>query len=240
MRSKEDAMDYRYFPDPDLLPLIISQEWIDAVRSIMGSTAGGTLDVPAGMAALLVSKYGLSLADARALTADRMICDYFREVLAFGPKVSTAPADVRLCANFVIGEFNKKRNESNLPANQVAVHPETVGRLLQRVFDGTISLKTAKELFAEFWDLGAKTGSSYSADGIDDEIQKRGLIQISDSGAIEKIVDEVLANNQKSVDEFKSGKEKAFQALVGQVMKATQGKANPAQVNEILKQKLGA
>ena len=239
MRSKEDAMDYRYFPDPDLLPLEISEDQIDEVRFTMGSTSDGTLDVPAEMAKLLVDMYGLSNLDAHALTANKIICDYFREVVNSGPKANGKPADIKLCANFVIGEFNKKRNESNLPVNQVAVSPDTVGRLLERVHDGTISLKIAKELFREAWDFGEASGSSWSDEGIDDIIEKRELRQVSDTSTIEKMVDDAINAHPKSVEEYQAGKEKAFNALFGQVMKASNKTANPAQVTEILKRKLG-
>ena len=147
----------------------------------------------------------------------------------------------KLCANFVIGEFNKKRNESDDHHWQYFVDAATAGRLLQRVRDGTILLETAEALFSEFWDEDRRNGGAMRGpELVDDIIRARNLKQISDTGAIEKIVDQVLVENQKSVEEFKSGKEKAFQALVGQAMKASKGKANPAQVNEILKKKLSS
>ncbi len=246
MRSKEDAMDYRYFPDPDLLPLVISDEWIKQIKSemLIDENDEFSLDVPARMAKWLVSEYQISPVDARSLTADKAICDYFRGLIQNGPMIKLkdgfrVPADPKLCANFVIGDFNKKRNESDDQYWEYWVSDATAGRLLERVHDQTISLKTARELFGEFWDedrLGNR--GMRGADAVDEIIQLRGLAQVSDAGAIEKIIDDVLAANQKSVDEFKSGKEKAFQALVGQVMKASKGKANPAQVNSLLKKKL--
>ena len=250
MRSKEDAMDYRYFPDPDLLPLVISEDWVDAVRSTMliDESDPNSLNVPDEMARWLILAYQLSPADARALTMDRTISGYFNQVVRDGPmedmgngQHQATDVTLKLCVNFLLGEFNKKRNESDGHYWKYFVDPSTTGRLLKKVHDGTIPLKTAKSLFSEFWDEDKNNGGVMrGADSVEKIICERNLMQVSDSGAIEKIVDEVLTANPKSVDEFKSGKEKAFQSLVGQVMKASRGKANPAQVNEILKKKLSA
>ena len=269
MRSKEDAMDYRYFPDPDLLPLAITQDQVNEVRQemLLNEADVSSLDIPATMASWLAGAYGISATDARAVTVDNLTCSYFRGVADNGPRRyigegRSVSADPKLCVNFVLSEFNRKRNEYDDPQWMFWVSDDAAGRLLERVYDGTIGLKVAKGLYSELWDqdrrLGAMRGPdavdeiisirkryirtnlslSVRADGADAIIAARGLKQVSDPGAIEKIVDDVLANNEKSVAEFKSGKEKALQALVGQVMKASQGKANPSQVNDILRKKL--
>jgi len=216
MRSKEDAMDYRYFPDPDLLPLEIAPKWIDRVR-------GELPELPAAMRERFVREYALSEYDAQTLTAAKELAGYFESVAA-------AVADKKVAANWVMGEFSAALNASDLAVAAAPLSPTQLAGLIQRVLDGTINNKTAKDVFAALW-----AGEAASADAI---IDARGLRQISDAGAIEKIVDEVLAANAKSVEEFRAGKEKAFNALVGQAMKATKGKANPAQVNEILRRKL--
>ena len=174
------------------------------------------------------------------MTADKHICDYFRDVVQLVASEETRLADAKFCANFVIGEINKKRNEGELPPSKLCVQPDTCARLLTRVKDGTISLKVAKELFSEFWDYGAKHTGGYSEDGVDREIESRGLKQVTDASAIEKMVDDVISANPKSVEEYKAGKEKALNALFGQVMKASNKTANPTQVTEILKRKLSS
>jgi aspartyl-tRNA(Asn)/glutamyl-tRNA(Gln) amidotransferase subunit B len=216
MRSKEDAMDYRYFPDPDLLPLEIAPQWIERVR-------GELPELPGAMRERFVRDYGLSEYDAQALTASNPLAKYFENVAG-------AVTDRKVAANWVMGELSAALNESGLAIESAPVSPNQLAGLIQRVLDGTINNKTAKDVFAALW-----AGEGPDADAI---IEARGLKQISDTGAIEKIVDEVLAANAKSVEEFRAGKEKAFNALVGQAMKATKGKANPAQVNEILRRKL--
>jgi aspartyl-tRNA(Asn)/glutamyl-tRNA(Gln) amidotransferase subunit B len=218
MRSKEDAMDYRYFPDPDLLPLEIAPAWIERVR-------GELPELPGAMRERFVREYGLSGYDAQTLTGSQELARYFEGVAA-------TIADKKVAANWVMGEFSAALNESDVPVAAAPVSPTQLAGLIQRVLDGTINNKTAKEVFAALW-----TGEGGSADAI---IEARGLKQISDAGAIERIVDEVLAVNARSVEEFRAGKEKAFNALVGQAMKATQGKANPQQVNEILRRRLEA
>ena len=216
MRSKEDAMDYRYFPDPDLLPLEIAPQWIERVRDELP-------ELPGAMRERFVREYGLSDYDALTLTASREMARYFEGVAA-------VIADRKAAANWVMGEFSAALNGSGRAADAAPLTPAQLAGLIQRVLDGTINNKTAKDVFAALW---AAEGSS--ADAV---IEARGLKQISDTGTIEKIVDEVLAANVKSVDEFRAGKEKAFNALVGQAMKAAKGKANPAQVNEILRRRL--
>ena len=244
MRSKEDAMDYRYFPDPDLLPLEIAPAWIEEVKFRMGSTASGALDVPVEMSQWLESEYQISTADAAALTADKYICLYFRELLSESKTARGQHEEIKQCANFVIGEFNKKRNEGDGGLDKIFVHPATAGHLLVRVRDGTISLKTAKDFFGKFWDEGRLSSGSPLPEGvdarIDSQIEALGLRQVSDTSAIEKMVDDVIAANPKSVQEYKAGKEKALNALFGQVMKASNKTANPAQVTEILRRKLSS
>ncbi len=219
MRSKEDAMDYRYFPDPDLLPLTISPAQIQAVQATMP-------ELPSAMATRLTKEFGLSEDDARQLTQSRATADYFFATLgASGDQAKT-------CANWINGEVAAYVNRAGLDFGQaLPVNGLKLGGLVKRVVDGTLSAKMAKEIFGYMW-AGEGEGDA------DTIIEKRGLKQVSDSGAIEKFVDEVLAANKKSVAEFKAGKEKAMQSLVGQVMKASQGTANPAQVNEILRKKL--
>jgi aspartyl-tRNA(Asn)/glutamyl-tRNA(Gln) amidotransferase subunit B len=247
MRSKEDAMDYRYFPDPDLLPLMINAAEIENIRHKMSidTREGEKLNIPSEMASWLEGAYGVSKTDAALLTVDEMICSYFRSVVDDGPVIQLTDgslrfADVKLCVNFVLGEFNRLRNENEDDYLRYSVSPNTAARLIERIYDQTISLKVAKDLFTEFWREDKIKGGMRPPDAVDELIEKRGLKQVSDSSAIEKFVDDVIAANEKSVAEFKAGKEKALQSLVGQVMKASQGKANPAQVNEILRKKLSS
>jgi len=187
----------------------------------------------------------LSAYDASVLNSDFNIGDYFEGVLRASLKngESEEMADPKLCANWVINEVAARRNQENLERWVFGVSDDTLGRILLRLRESVINAKTAKDLFKEFWDKANTTGPEYehggSPDLVDELIESRGLKQMSDSGEIGKIIDAVLAANQKSVEEFRAGKEKAFNALVGQVMKATRGKANPAQVNALLRGKLG-
>ncbi|MCI3207323.1 MULTISPECIES: Asp-tRNA(Asn)/Glu-tRNA(Gln) amidotransferase subunit GatB [Pandoraea] len=223
MRSKEDAHDYRYFPDPDLMPLAIDAEWIERVRAALP-------ELPAGMQARFVESYGLSDYDAAVLTQSKAQAAYFEAVVAKAGKASAKPA-----ANWIMGELSSLLNREDIAIDASPVSSAQLAGLLARIADNTISNKIAKEVFQLMWEERA------SDDGAADRIiEAKGLKQITDTGAIEKIIDEVLAANAKSVEEFRAGKEKAFNALVGQAMKATKGKANPAQVNELLKKKLGA
>ena len=218
MRTKEDSMDYRYFPDPDLLPLEISNEWIEEVRSQMP-------ELPQQLCERLQKEFGLPEYDSSMLTAGRDIADYY---LALADRVS----DKKMAANWVMGEVSAAVNQTEgMTFSKAPVTPELLATVLQRVLDGTVNQKGAKQIFAALWD---GEGSD-----VDKLIEAKGLKQISDAGALEGIINEVLEKNQKSVDEFRSGKQKAFNALVGQCMKATRGKANPAQVNELLRKKLG-
>ena len=218
MRSKEDAMDYRYFPDPDLLPLEIDVAWIERVRAELP-------ELPAAKRSRFVSVFGLSDYDAGLLTGDAATARYFEDV------VGALPAgQAKLAANWVNGDVSAALNAAATPMTECPVTAVQLAGLLARVVDGTINQKTAKDVFAALW-----SGEAASADAV---IDSRGLRQISDSGALATIVDAVLAANPKSVEEFQAGKEKAFNALVGQVMKHSRGKANPQQVNDILREKL--
>ncbi|WP_439684046.1 Asp-tRNA(Asn)/Glu-tRNA(Gln) amidotransferase subunit GatB [Cupriavidus oxalaticus] len=221
MRTKEDAHDYRYFPDPDLMPLEIDAGWIERVREALP-------ELPAAMQARFVSQYGLSAYDATTLTATKAFAAYYEAVVADAGTASAKPA-----ANWLMGDVASQLNREGIAIDDAPVKPAQLARLLARIADGTVSNNTAKkDVFPAMW-AGEHDGD---ADAI---IAAKGLKQMSDSGELEKIIDDVLAANAKSVEEFRSGKEKAFNALVGQAMKATKGKANPAQVNELLRKKLG-
>lgn len=218
MRSKEDAMDYRYFPDPDLPPLDISAAWIDAVRKTMP-------ELPADKHRRLSEELGLPPATATVLTESVDTARYFETA------VEGAPAEVvRLAANWIAGNVNASLNQEGIDIAASPIGPAQLRGLVERIADGTLSGKLAKEVFEALW-----KGEAASADAV---IASRGLKQISDSGELETIIAQVLADNPRSVEEFRAGKDKAFNALVGQVMKATQGKANPAQVNTLLRKKL--
>ncbi len=217
MRSKEDAHDYRYFPDPDLLPLEITPEAIARERAAMP-------ELPAAMRERLIADHGLPAWDATTLTASKALATYYEAV------VKAVGGEPKACANWVLGELSALLNRLEAEADASPVPPASLAGLVRRVLDGTISGKSAKDVFA------AMAAGEGEADAI---IEAKGLKQVSDAGAIEAIVDEVLAANAKQVEDYRAGKEKAFHSLVGQVMKASRGKANPAQVNEILKRKLG-
>jgi aspartyl-tRNA(Asn)/glutamyl-tRNA(Gln) amidotransferase subunit B len=221
MRSKEDAQDYRYFPDPDLPPLAISQAWIDRLKAAMP-------ELPGAMRDRFVRDYGLPEYDAAVLTQSKAMAAYFEAVVGAAGRDQAKPA-----ANWLMGDVSSTLNREGVEIKDAPVGAQQLALLLKRIADGTISNKIAKEVFGAMW-----TARSTSAALADDIIESRGLKQISDSGALEKLVDEVLAANEKSVAEFRSGKEKAFNALIGQAMKASRGKANPAQLTELLKQKL--
>ena len=221
MRSKEDAHDYRYFPDPDLLPLIIDREWVERTRQQMP-------ELPVAMRDRLVSDYALSRYDATALTASLDVAQYFEASVAIGGKSSA-----KLCANWVIVDLAARLKKEDKVLADSPVSAAQLGGLVARIADNTISNNIAKKVFEALWNV--RDGEGVSADEI---IEKQGLKQITDSGAIESLIDEMLAVNAAMVAEFRSGKEKAFNALVGQAMKATKGKANPQQVNDLLRKKL--
>lgn len=215
-------MDYRYFPDPDLPPLVIAQEWIDRVKASLP-------ELPGAMRERFTKDYGLPEYDAMVLTQSKDMAAYFEAVVAAAGKEQAKPA-----ANWMMGDVASTLNREDIEITESPVSAEQLSLLLKRIADGTISNKIAKEVFAAMWET-----KSSSAALVDELIESKGLKQISDTGALEKIVDDVLAANAKSVEEYKSGKEKAFNALIGQAMKASKGKANPAQLTELLKQKLG-
>lgn len=221
MRSKEDAQDYRYFPDPDLPPLVIAQDWIERVRAAMP-------ELPGAMRERFVNDYGLSAYDAAVLTQSKAMTIYFEAVVA-----KAGREQAKTTANWLMGDVASTLNRESIDITASPVTAAQLALLLQRIADGTISNKIAKEVFAAMWE--AKAAQDTLADEI---IESKGLKQISDSGALEAIIDAVMADNAKLVEDFRAGKEKAFNALIGQAMKATKGKANPAQVTELLKQKL--
>jgi aspartyl-tRNA(Asn)/glutamyl-tRNA(Gln) amidotransferase subunit B len=223
MRSKEDAHDYRYFPDPDLMPLVIDEAWIERVRGEMP-------ELPEVMQARFAEQYGLTPYDAAGLTSSKGMAGFFESVVA---KVGAPNA--KIAANWLMGEVASQANRDSLDIADSPVSAAQLALLIQRIADGTISNKIAKDIFLAIWEEKATDESA--ADRI---IEAKGLKQISDTGALEAIIDEVMAANQKSVDEFRSGKEKAFNALIGQAMKATKGRANPQQVTELLKKKLSS
>jgi aspartyl-tRNA(Asn)/glutamyl-tRNA(Gln) amidotransferase subunit B len=216
MRSKEDAQDYRYFPDPDLLPLLISEQDIERVRAAMP-------ELPEVKRGKFIAA-GVGASQANLLVSSIELTDYAMTAIAGAPK-STA----QTVSNLIAGQLSAKLNDSDADIGASKVSAAQLRSLAERMEDGTLSGKMAKEVFDAVWD---------GEGSVDQVIDKRGLKQISDSGAVEKIVDEVMAASAKLVEDYRSGKEKAFNALVGQVMKASKGKANPAQVNEILRRKL--
>ncbi|WP_244814677.1 Asp-tRNA(Asn)/Glu-tRNA(Gln) amidotransferase subunit GatB [Caballeronia sp. Lep1P3] len=222
MRSKEDAHDYRYFPDPDLMPLVIDASWIERVK-------GELPELPSDMQKRFVETYGLTPYDAGVLTSSKAMAAYFEAVVA-----NAGAGQAKIAANWLMGDVSAQLNRESLDIAQSPVSAAQLALVLQRIADGTISNKIAKDIFQSIWE--EKATDEGAADRI---IEAKGLKQISDTGALEAIIDDVLAANQKSVDEFRAGKEKAFNALIGQAMKATKGKANPQQVNELLKKKLG-
>ncbi len=224
MRSKEDAHDYRYFPDPDLPPLVISDAWVEQERQAMP-------ELPAAMQKRLTEQDQLPVYDAQILTQTRAMATYYDAVRATG-----APA--KLVANWMMGELSKRLNADGLEFDRCPLPPAYLGALMQRIEDNTLSNNGARQVLEAIWsDTNAHASAAQA--GIDEVIDRLGLRQVNDTQAIETLADEVIAANEKSVQEYRSGKEKAFNALVGQVMKASKGKANPAQASEILKRKLG-
>ncbi|WP_441339002.1 Asp-tRNA(Asn)/Glu-tRNA(Gln) amidotransferase subunit GatB [Polaromonas sp. AET17H-212] len=217
MRTKEDAADYRYFPDPDLPSLVVSREWVEQVRSEM-------TELPRVMAARFVKDYGLPEYDAGQLTQSKAVAAYFEAVAA----TSQQP---KLASNWVMGELSRRLNAEDKGIELSAISARQLGQLISRIADGTVSNNAARQVFDALW-----TGEGQDVDAL---IEAKGLKQMSDTGELEKIIADVLAANAKNVEEVRAGNAKAFNALVGQAMKATKGKANPAQVNELLKKKLG-
>jgi len=221
MRSKEDAQDYRYFPDPDLPPLAISEDWIARVKADMP-------ELPGVMRTRFIEEYALPEYDALVLTASKAMAVYFESVVAKAGKENAKAA-----ANWMMGDVSSTLNRENTEIGAAPVKPEQLAAMLKRIADGTISNKIAKEIFAAMWEA-----NSADENLVDAIIDAKGLKQISDTGALEAIVNEVLAANEKSVEQYRAGKEAAINSLIGQAMKASKGKANPAQLTELLKQKL--
>ncbi len=217
MRTKEDAHDYRYFPDPDLPPLAIAPEWVERVRAEMP-------ELPRVMAERFQRDYGLPVYDAAMMTQSKATAAFFETA-------AKACGQAKLVANWLMGELSRRLNAADTTIESSPVNAAQLAALIGRIVDGTISNNGARQVFDALW-----TGAGREVDAV---IEAQGLKQMSDSGELERIVDEVLAANPKSVEEFRAGKDKAFNALVGQAMKATKGKANPTQVNELLKKKLG-
>ena len=217
MRSKEDSADYRYFPDPDLPPLVIAPEWVERVRQSMP-------ELPGAMAERFIADYSLPKYDAAIITQSKAFADYFESA-------ANACKQPKLVANWLMGEVSRRLNSEEKTIDEAPVNAATLAALIARIADGTISNNAAKQVFEALW--------TNEGDNVDQIIEAKGLKQMNDSGALEQMIDEVLANNTKSVEEYRAGKDKAFNALVGQIMKASKGRANPAQVNALLKQKLG-
>ncbi|WP_417551223.1 Asp-tRNA(Asn)/Glu-tRNA(Gln) amidotransferase subunit GatB [Methylophaga sp.] len=218
MRSKEEANDYRYFPDPDLLPLVLDKGLLDQVRATLPELPNEKRD-------RFVNDMGLSKYDASVLTSSRELADYFEAVL-----VSTGNKDPKQCANWVIGDLSGALNKAGLEITESPVSAQQLGSVLLRIQDNTISGKIAKQVFEAIWN-----GEGTDADAV---IESQGLKQVTDTGAIEAMIDDVIAANPEQVQQYRDGKEQVFGFFVGQVMKASKGKANPGQVNDILKQKL--
>ena len=216
MRTKEDAADYRYFPDPDLPPLVVAEDWIAQVKA-------GMPELPQHMAARFVQQYGLPEYDATTLTQSRAMAAYFEQT-------AQACGQAKLTSNWVMGEISRRLNLEEIAMEAVKVSSAQLAALIARIHDGTISNNAGKQVFEALW--------SSEGNDVDALIATKGLKQIQDTGALEKIIDQVIAANPANVEQYRAGKDKAFNALVGQIMKASKGKANPLQVNELLKAKL--
>lgn len=216
MRSKEEANDYRYFPDPDLLPVVIESAFLEQVKSTLP-------ELPDAKKHRFMKDYNISLYDASVLTANRELADYFEQV------VTLSGSEPKLCVNWVMGDLSGFLNKHNLDISQSPVNSEQLAGMLKRISDNTISGKIAKQVFEDIWN---GEGSA------DEVIEKKGLKQVTDTGLIEQLVNDAVDNNPQQVAQYKAGKDKLFGFFVGQVMKASKGKANPAQVNELLKKKL--
>lgn len=216
MRSKEEANDYRYFPDPDLLPVIISEEFKAQIKSELP-------ELPAAKKQRFKDAYGLDEDNATQLTSSRLLADYFEAT------IEASGCDVKLCANWITGDLSAALNKASLEINESPVDYLRLAGLLVRISDGTISGKIAKQVFDEMWQHPVSA---------DDVISTKGLKQVSDTGAIEAIIDSIIANNMDQVEQYRSGKDKVFGFFVGQVMREMQGKANPTEVNKMLIAKL--
>jgi aspartyl-tRNA(Asn)/glutamyl-tRNA(Gln) amidotransferase subunit B len=217
MRTKEDAADYRYFPDPDLPPLVIAPEWVERIKS-------GMPELPRAMAARFVADYGLPEYDATTLTQSKAMGAYFEDA-------ARACGQPKLASNWIMGELSRRLNAQEIGIEQAPVPAVTLAALIRRIQDGTVSNNAARQVFDALWN-----GEGSEVDAV---IEAKGLKQMNDSGALEQIIDEVIAANAANVEQVRAGKDKAFNALVGQAMKASKGKANPQQVGEMLRKKLG-
>ena len=218
MRTKEDAADYRYFPDPDLPPLVIAAEWVEQVRGEMP-------ELPRAMAQRFVADYGLPVYDATTLTQSKAMATYFEEA-------AKASGQAKLASNWIMGELSRRLNAGEADIAQAPVTAAQLGQLIARIADNTVSNNAARQVFEALWN-----GEGSAVDAV---IEAKGLKQMNDDGALAQIIDAVIAANPDNVAQFKAGKDKAFNALVGQAMKASQGKANPAQVNALLRARLEA
>jgi len=216
MRTKEDSADYRYFPDPDLPPLVIGRDWVERVK-------GEMTELPRVMAERFVKDYALPEYDATTLTQSKAMAAYFEAA-------AKACGQPKLASNWIMGEVSRRLNAADIGIEQAPVSAGQLAALIGRISDNTISNNAARQVFDALWTEGGE---------VDAIIEAKGLKQMSDTGELEKIIDEVLAANPKNVEEFKAGNAKALNGLVGPIMKASKGKANPAQVNELLKKKLG-
>lgn len=227
MRTKEDAADYRYFPDPDLPPLVIAADWVEQVRA-------GLPELPRVMAARFVADYGLPEYDATTLTQSKAMGAYFEEA-------ARASGQAKLASNWIMGEVSRRLNAQEIGIEQAPVPAATLAALIRRIADGTVSNNAARQVFEALWSGDGQTqeGAGDAAARVDAVIEAKGLKQMNDSGALEQIVDDVIAANPANVEQIRAGKDKAFNALVGQAMKASKGKANPQQVGELLRKKLG-
>jgi aspartyl-tRNA(Asn)/glutamyl-tRNA(Gln) amidotransferase subunit B len=226
MRTKEDAADYRYFPDPDLPPLCVARDWVERVKCEMA-------ELPRVMAERFVTQYKLPEYDATTLTQSKAMAAYFETAA----QVCEQP---KLASNWVMGEVSRRLNTNDGGFDTIPVSATQLGALIARIHDNTISNNAAKDVFDALWNDAATSSTDKAAalQQVDAVIDAKGLKQMNDSGALEAIIDEVLAANPDNVTQYRAGKDKAFNALVGQAMKASKGKANPAQVNEMLKKKL--
>ena len=226
MRTKEDAADYRYFPDPDLPPLVIGRDWVERVKSEMA-------ELPRVMAERFVTQYGLPEYDATQLTQSKAMAAYFEDT-------AKACGQPKLASNWIMGEVSRRLNSGEVSFEELPVSAAQLAALIGRINDNTISNNAAKQVFDALWSEDGSNADGAAADAarVDALIEAKGLKQINDTGALEALIDEVLAANPKNVEEFKAGNAKALNGLVGPIMKASKGKANPAQVNELLLKKL--
>ncbi|ARU60120.1 aspartyl/glutamyl-tRNA amidotransferase subunit B [Tumebacillus avium] len=217
MRTKEDAHDYRYFPEPDLVQLSIDEAWINSIRVAIP-------ELPTAKKARYIAELGLPSYDADVLTASKHVADFFEATVASG-------ADPKAVSNWIMGDFLRYLNQHNLEITEAKVQPVQLGAMIKMIEEGKISLKIAKDVFKDMLETGSDPAKI---------VAEKGLVQISDEGALAGIIEEVLANNPKSVEDYKAGKERAIGALVGQVMKATKGQANPGVVNKLILERMNA